>query len=139
MPQRCMIFVWIMQEAREREMHELSLMTDAVGLVVADAASRSIARVTRIEMRVGELSGALPHALREAFPIAAQGTPAEGATLVIDEVKAEVRCKKCLRVFNPMSDGWSCPGCGSYDAEILSGTELHVVSYTGEERECLSK
>ena len=120
-------------------MHELSLMIDAVGLVAEDAARRSIARVTRIEMRVGELSGALPHAMREAFPIAAQGTVAEGAVLVIDEVKARVRCKKCGREFMPTTEGWSCPSCGSYDAEIQSGTELDVISYVGEEGGCQSK
>ena len=120
-------------------MHELSLMVDAVAMVARDAARRSIAKVTRIEMRVGELSGALPHALREAFPIAAQGTVAERATLVIDEVKAKVRCKKCRREFVPTVEGWSCPSCGSYDADILSGTELDVVSYVGEEATCRSK
>ncbi len=120
-------------------MHELSLMTDAVSLVADDAARRSIMKVTRIHMRVGELSGALPHAMKEAFPIAAQGTVAEGAVLVIDEVKARVRCKKCGREFEPTKEGWSCPSCGSYDVVIQSGTELDVVSYTGEEGGCQSK
>jgi hydrogenase nickel incorporation protein HypA/HybF len=122
-------------------MHELSLMSDVVRLVTEDAARRAtpIGRISRVEMEVGELSGAFPHALRAAFPIACKGTALEGAELVINEVRADVRCKKCGREFLPTKDGWACPACGSYEADLRHGTELQVVSYTGEEEECPSR
>lgn len=120
-------------------MHELSLISNVVRLVESDAAQRGITRVSAVELEVGELSGALPHALREAFPIAAKDTALEGAALVIKEIAAAVTCKKCGRAFAPTTDGWSCPACGSYEATLSQGTELKVVSYTGEDEECQSK
>lgn len=120
-------------------MHELSLITDVVRMVEQDAAKRGITKVSVVELQVGELSGAFPHALKAAFPIASKGSVLEGAELRIDEVPAKVECKKCGREFAPTKEGWACPGCGSYDAALRSGTELQVVSYSGEVEECQSK
>jgi len=120
-------------------MHELSLIADVVRLVEQDAARRAITKISRVELEVGELSGAFPHALKAAFPIASRGTIMEDAELVISLVKADVRCRSCGREFVPTKEGWACPSCGSYEAELRRGTELQVVSYTGEEGECPSR
>ncbi len=120
-------------------MHELSLITNVVHMVEQDAAQRGMVKVSAVQLEVGELSGAFPHALKAAFPIAAKGTALEGAELQIEEVPAKVECKKCGREFAPTKEGWACPGCGSHDAALRSGTELKVVSYTGEAGECPSK
>lgn len=117
-------------------MHELSLISNVVRLVESDAVQRGIARVSAVELEVGELSGALPHALKEAFPIATRGTALEGAKLSVKEIAVVVTCKKCGRAFGPTTEGWACPACGSYEAALSQGTELRVVSYTGEAEEC---
>ena len=120
-------------------MHELSLVINVVHLVSEDAARKGIARISTVELEVGEISGALPHALKEAFPIACRGTILESADLVVKEVAAGVKCKKCGREFFPTREGWACPSCGSYEAALTQGTELRVISYTGEAQECLSR
>jgi hydrogenase nickel incorporation protein HypA/HybF len=117
-------------------MHELSLITNAIHTVELDAAEKGIAKVSLVQLQVGELSGAFPHALEAAFPLAAKGTVVEGAILRIDEVPAKVQCKKCGREFRPTKEGWACPKCGSHDAALTSGTELKLVSYTGEALKC---
>lgn len=117
-------------------MHELSLMKDVVRIVSLDAAGRGFRRVSRIHMEVGELSGALPHALKAAFPVASRGTIVEGAELWVDEIRAGIRCGQCGCDFLPTEEGWACPECGSKGTGPMRGTELQVVSYTGEEYRC---
>lgn len=120
-------------------MHELSLMAGVVRLVGKDAAQRGIASVSAVELEVGELSGASPHALKAAFPFASKGTILEGAHLVVKEIAAGVKCRECGRDYVPTKEGWACPSCGSYETSLVQGTELRVVSYTGEVGECQSK
>ncbi|MGI6642983.1 MAG: hydrogenase maturation nickel metallochaperone HypA [Bacillota bacterium] len=114
-------------------MHETSLVMNAIKLVVQDATRRRLTRITRIDLEVGELSGAYPHALRESFPIASKGSIAQDAELVITEIPATMHCSTCSTSFNPTISGWVCPSCGSGDCALIRGMELQVVSYTGEE------
>jgi hydrogenase nickel incorporation protein HypA/HybF len=107
-------------------MHETSLVMNAIKLVVQDATRRRLTRITRIDLEVGELSGAYPHALRESFPIASKGSIAQDAELVITEIPATMHCSTCSTSFNPTISGWVCPSCGSaakgsiaQDAELV--------------------
>jgi hydrogenase nickel incorporation protein HypA/HybF len=65
-------------------MHELALMQSTVATVVEQARRHGAGCVHRVTIRVGEFSGADADAMRIAFPLAAQGTPAAGAELRID-------------------------------------------------------
>ncbi|HHW17426.1 MAG TPA: hydrogenase maturation nickel metallochaperone HypA [Firmicutes bacterium] len=120
-------------------MHELGIVMNVIHMITQDASSRGFRRVKSVELEVGEFSGALPHALKEAFRIAAEGTLLDGATLVIDEVQAELCCKDCGRTFFPGKQGWNCPYCGAGGADLIRGMELQVKSYIGEAEECQSK
>ncbi len=109
-------------------MHELSIakaLVEQIEKVVADERAR---RATRVLIRVGALSGAEPEALRTAFPLAAEGTVAAGAELVIERVEARVLCRACGR--EAVTDGFFfvCEACGSSDVELVSGRELHLQS-----------
>ena len=66
-------------------MHELSLANGIIGIVKAEAEKSGFQRVLEISLKVGEYSGIVPRCLEEFFPVAAEGTPAQGAALRIDE------------------------------------------------------
>ena len=67
-------------------------MDDLVS-AVADEVGESRVRAVRLE--VGRYAGALPHALRFCFDVAAHGTVLEGAALEIDETDGdELRLKE---------------------------------------------
>lgn len=117
-------------------MHELSLAENVVSIVSKDAAQKGLTRVATVEIEVGEVSGVLAHALREAFPLAARGTMLEGARLTVVETPARVVCNCCRREYGPTQEGWSCPGCGAQDVSLVSGEELQIKSYTGEAEAC---
>ncbi len=65
-------------------MHESSLMTGLVHTAEEAARDAGAARVARIRVRVGALSGMSPQHLREHFDEAAAGTLLTGAILDIE-------------------------------------------------------
>jgi hydrogenase nickel incorporation protein HypA/HybF len=110
-------------------MHELSIAASIVDIAVRHARGRS---VSRVEVRVGHLRQVVPSALELAFELVAQGTPLDGAELVLEEVAATVRCRTCGAESRPAGFPLICP-CGSADVEIVAGEELAVESLDVEE------
>jgi hydrogenase nickel incorporation protein HypA/HybF len=111
-------------------MHELSIADAVVTIASRHAAGR---RVTRVDLKVGHLRQVVPDALAFAFELVAQGTPVEGAELVMEEVPATVSCRRCgdesvLEAFPA-----HCAACGALDVEVTGGEELLVDSLELEE------
>jgi hydrogenase nickel incorporation protein HypA/HybF len=111
-------------------MHELSIADSVVAIVRTHAAGR---RVQRVELRVGHLRQVVPSALEFAFELVAQGTCAEGAELVIEEVPAVGRCRGCGTRSELRDFPLACAHCGSWDVQVLEGEELLVDALELEE------
>jgi hydrogenase nickel incorporation protein HypA/HybF len=105
-------------------MHELAVMESIVATVEERVRP---ARVCRVHLRIGELSGVVPDALRFCFDACAQGTALEGAALEIDEVRGRGRCRLCGDEVALGSFLELCP-CGSAELEVIAGNELRVTS-----------
>lgn len=106
-------------------MHELSIAESIRAIVCAHAGGR---RVTQVDVRVGHLRQVVPEALTFSFGLVAQGTPAEGAELVLDVVAAEGDCRACRTRSRLPRFPLRCEACGGLDIEIVSGEELYVES-----------
>ena len=65
-------------------MHELALTEGIINIINSQQEQEGFSQVLEIRLRVGEYSGIVPDCIREFFPIAAKGTAAERAELVID-------------------------------------------------------
>lgn len=86
-------------------MHELAITQRIVEIVIEEAKE---ARVKRVLLRIGRESGVFPHAVRFAFDLCTDGTPAEGAALEIEEpengelklVEMEVKNVRDLRMLD---------------------------------------
>ncbi len=109
-------------------MHELGIAQAALELVLTRAQQAGAARVERIVLRVGSLSGVDLEALRFAFTAILPGTPAADAMLQIDPVPAVAYCSHCQRDF-PLEDNFfmECPHCGRPTAVLKQGRELDLV------------
>jgi hydrogenase nickel incorporation protein HypA/HybF len=116
-------------------MHEFSIATSLLQIITEEARPFKGARVRTVRLRIGTLSGILPDALRFAFEIITEGTVAEGAALVIEEVPMIVSCRACGKVSAPDDPFILCPGCGSGDADIKGGRELEIESMEIEDME----
>jgi hydrogenase nickel incorporation protein HypA/HybF len=117
-------------------MHELSVAQRIVEIVEEQAAKAGLAKVTAIRLRIGGLTTVVPEALNFCFAFAAEGTPAAGAELVIEEVSAEAKCNSCGRTFQVTEAYFLvCPSCSSPDTALLRGQELDLMSIEGETEE----
>jgi hydrogenase nickel incorporation protein HypA/HybF len=104
--------------------HELSVAGSVVEAVLGRTGE---ARVTVLRLAVGRLSGVVPDALRFCFDLVVEGTPLEGAELLIEEPAGRARCSACGADFAVDDLVLLCP-CGSADVAVTAGRELLVRS-----------
>lgn len=105
-------------------MHELSVCMSLLDQVASIAQERAAANVTRIELDIGPLSGVEPELLKNAYPIAAAGTIAEGAELVVRGTDIIVRCMSCKAETDATPNRLVCGSCGDFRTRIVSGDEM---------------
>ena len=104
-------------------MHELAIAEAVLGVALDHAGGR---RIRSVELRVGRLRQVVPEALAFSFELVCQGTPAEGAELVLEEVPAEGDCRACRARSVLSTFPLRCERCGGLNVEIVRGEELCV-------------
>jgi hydrogenase nickel incorporation protein HypA/HybF len=109
-------------------MHELSVCLSLVQQVVDIAQKNNAVAVDRVLIKIGPLSGIEPQLLRNAYPLAAVGTLAGDAELVIAAAEVEVRCNQCGAESRVAANRLLCPACGDFRTTLLSGDELLLQS-----------
>jgi hydrogenase nickel incorporation protein HypA/HybF len=103
-------------------MHELAITESVIEAITHRIGD---ARVSRVLLEIGKLSGVVPDAVRFCFDIAADGTPLVGAVLDIIETPGRARCRECgarIEIDGPIA---LCH-CGSANLEFIDGTELRI-------------
>ncbi|MGB5211338.1 MAG: hydrogenase maturation nickel metallochaperone HypA [Gammaproteobacteria bacterium] len=109
-------------------MHELSVCLALMKQVERVAGDHGARKVERIILRVGPLSGVEPALLRNAFPLAATGTVAEGARLDIETGPVRVRCTVCDQESEVRPNRLLCAHCGDFRTRVISGEEMLLQS-----------
>lgn len=105
-------------------MHEMAITQSVIDAVCEHAAGRAVHSVT---VEVGALCAVVPDAMQFCFELAAEGTVAEGARLVIEQILGTAECRSCGAEFGLVDPIVLCR-CGSADVEILSGRDLRIRS-----------
>ena len=111
-------------------MHELSIADALLRIALQHADGRGIESV---EVKVGHLRQVVPDALTFAWTLVADGTDAEGAELIVEEVPAAGICRGCGTQSEWDAFPLACRACGSVDVELVRGEELLVDALTMEE------
>jgi len=114
-------------------MHEISLAMSVMKQVescLADFGPE--ARVARITLQVGRLRAVAPDAMQFCFQAVSEGTAAEDADLVIDEIPVRVRCESCDGEWTVEEVLFLCPSCDG-PVKILTGEELMLRTIEVEE------
>jgi hydrogenase nickel incorporation protein HypA/HybF len=106
--------------------HELSLVASVFEVLEDKAREHGAARVTRVVLKIGRMSGVVPDLIESAFEVYKKGSLADGASLEIVEVPVKVRCPDCGGEAVREEADFSCAGCGSRRIEIVEGRELVV-------------
>ncbi len=113
-------------------MHEVSIAMGLIKMLEDETKKAGASRVTKVNVRIGELSACVPDSLQFAFETATVGTVAEGAKLNIEEVPAKGRCSNCDIEFHVEDAIFLCPQCDQIVSEIISGRELELANFEAE-------
>jgi hydrogenase nickel incorporation protein HypA/HybF len=106
----------------ETHVHELAL-TQSVVDQISDRLPD--AKITRVALEIGRLSGVVCDSIRFCFEICAQGTSLEGARLEIIEPPGRAICRLCGADFE-VEDLFTACRCGSAEVDLISGQELKI-------------
>lgn len=104
-------------------MHELAICEALIAQVEAIATAKG-ARIAKVHLGVGPLSGVEPHLLAAAYPLAAAGTIAEGSVLAIKGIPVCVRCSICGAETEVPPNRLLCGGCGTWRTKVIAGDEM---------------
>lgn len=107
-------------------MHEMAIAEGILDIALEYVEKNEAARVEKIGLLIGEMSGVVTDSLEFGFKMIAKGTPAEGAELSIKEIPLVGRCTKCGAEMHVDHYDFWCKKCGDGVLEIISGREMQV-------------
>ena len=109
-------------------MHEYGLTERVVSSAVREAQIHGSTKVLAVNLVVGESAGVLTDSVQMYFDVIAEGTPAEGARLVIKSVPVQMWCEGCGEFFLRPRCAFSCPKCGQDGKPTEKGREFYIES-----------
>lgn len=108
-------------------MHEYPI-TQRIVEIADKQAEIEQARVTGIDLVVGDDSGFIGESIGMYFDIIAEGTRCAGAKLSIERVRPMLRCESCGELFARAPFSFTCPACGGEGLPSEIGKEFYVRS-----------
>jgi hydrogenase nickel incorporation protein HypA/HybF len=107
-------------------MHELGIASSILECVQAEAKQRPGSRISKVGVRIGELSGVDVDALQFGFEMIVKDTDWEHLVLALESVPRIQRCPTCRHEFRMTEFDPRCPKCGEYLTECISGDDLDI-------------
>lgn len=109
-------------------MHELAITESLFKIILEQAGKAGAVKITRVNLKIGRLTGYVPEAVEMNFNLLASGTIAEGAGLQIEWVPVKVHCRECRKESEQQDLGSGCAHCGSLNVQIAGGREMYIES-----------
>ena len=95
-------------------MHELALCDALLKMVRDISREEALDGVRSITVRVGTLSGVIPHFLTDCWVAVTDGTVYDGVPLRVETEAGRARCLDCGAEFEADVNDLPCPGCGCH-------------------------
>lgn len=112
-------------------MHELGIVFHVIDMVEKAASENGAESVASVTLRLGEVSGAIPHELTSCWNWAVRKTERmREAGLVIETIPAVTLCEDCGRTYATVPQGKTCPHCGSGRTYLTQGNEIELKEIT---------
>lgn len=115
-------------------MHEVSLMQNVFELIDDYSREYKLSKVTKVVLRIGEMSCVSHESLEFAFSAISKTTISEQAEFIIERVPGRSQCIVCSHEFESSLLTAICPLCNK-PAMCVAGRELHLQSIEGTEEE----
>jgi hydrogenase nickel incorporation protein HypA/HybF len=109
-------------------MHEFSIIDSLLQLADEHARKNNAKKVTKLEVKIGILSGVEPELLKTAFETFKEGTICENAEFIMKIQPVVVRCRDCGKESELKKDEYRCPECNSGNLEIIDGEDMYLMS-----------
>jgi hydrogenase nickel incorporation protein HypA/HybF len=109
-------------------MHEQSIVENLLALALENAQQANATKIHKINVVIGELSGAVDESMDFYFNFLRKDTIAAEAVLAYTHVPAQLRCRKCSKVFTAKDMDFGCPECKEAEVDIVGGRELYLES-----------
>ena len=108
-------------------MHELGIVMKVVEQVEKVAEDNNVAKVTKLNMEVGEVSSIVPELFRDCFEWAKKRTQhlkeTELNLIVLEGISY---CRDCKKTYKTTEFAKKCPHCGSDDTYLVTGNEINI-------------
>jgi hydrogenase nickel incorporation protein HypA/HybF len=116
-------------------MHEMGIANSILDGVAKEIGRHPGSRPTKVGVRIGELAGVDPDALRFAFEALTAGTDLAHLQLEIEYRAPHARCRDCAGEYEIHNYELICPACQSHNGRCISGDELEFAYLEVEEDE----
>jgi len=113
-------------------MHEMSIAQSLITILQEEMTKHGATVLRSVRLSIGEMSAIVPESLSFCFEIIVQGTPLEGAKLLMDRIPLKGYCPDCERPFDIKDFVFVCPTCGSTTIETIEGQELSIAEMEAE-------
>ena len=107
-------------------MHELSLCRSILTIINEQLAGKTVCKVKKVVLEIGELTAVDPESLLFNFDVAVKGTLAEGARLELIPIEGRGICQNCQKQVHIKRYYDGCHACGQFSLTITQGEELRV-------------
>lgn len=108
-------------------MHEFSIVNALLEMCEKNAKEHNASKITKVEIKVGKLSGVEPHLLETAFNTFKEETVCDGAEFVMQIQDIVVRCQSCQNETTLSQNEFICPTCKSTELSIIDGEEMFLM------------
>ncbi len=113
-------------------MHEVSIAASLFEIINENIAAHKLTKITKVGLKIGEMTCVEESALRFAFEAFSQDTEAKEAEIIIERVKATAKCSSCNTTFEISFYHKICPKCSIFSNHIITGYELFIDILEGE-------
>ena len=110
-------------------MHELGIVFYIIRDVKQVAEENGVGKVSAVVMDIGEVSTIVPEYLTDCWRWAADREELlKGCELKVNIIPAVTHCDACGQDYPTVSNGKTCPHCGSGETWLLRGNEVEIKS-----------
>ena len=92
-----------------------------------NAKEHNASKITKVEIKVGKLSGVEAHLLETAFNTFKEETVCDGAEFVMHLQEIVIHCENCHNEATLSHNEFICPTCQSTDLRVIDGEEMYLM------------
>ena len=113
-------------------MHELGVVFHIIDDVTDVGRENDLTSVTSVTLQLGTVSSVIPEYLTDCWKWAVKKTELlKDCELIIEPIEAISHCEDCLKDFDTIANGKTCPHCGSTHTFLLQGNEFLIKEIAG--------